>query len=324
MRRTAWFWLITIAIVLLLPLILGGYWVRLLTSVWMYAIMALSVNIIAGYAGYPALGNTVFFGTGAYVVAVAMNNFHLGFPQALVLAGVGCALYAILVGLPVLRLTGRYFLMATLGLLWLTREIVTNLSSTGGGSGINVPVLSGSVTFVNNFFYYLMLGLCLACVLVSLLVERSRFGYALRAIRHDEEAANIMGIASTRYKVVAWGISAFFTGLAGGAFAYWMTYIDPQTVFDIATSLRVYLMFIFGGAGTVLGPIIGAAFIEIVFEQVWTNFLELHYLILGILVIAVTMFMPQGLVPVLGRWMRRRSSRSGQGKHARLFSKEVL
>ncbi|HYE84324.1 MAG TPA: branched-chain amino acid ABC transporter permease [Clostridia bacterium] len=285
----------------LLPLTIQGYWLRVLTSVFMYAIMAQSVNIIAGYSGYPALGNIVFFGTGAYVTAMAMTHWHFPFFLALLIAGLACAFYAFIIGLPVLRLRGRYFLMATIALTEATRQVVTNLEITGGGKGLTLPVFQGTPQVIYSFFYYLMFGILVACIITTFLLARSRVGYALKAIRYDEDAASVMGINAVIYKVLAWVISAFFTGLAGSVFAYWMTFIEPVVVYEIVTSVKMYLMFVFGGAGTLWGPILGAFFIEIISELVWSNFMELHYLVLGTIIILVVLFMPKGLMDLLKR-----------------------
>ncbi|GAB6171630.1 branched-chain amino acid ABC transporter permease [Paradesulfitobacterium aromaticivorans] len=295
MKRPIIISLIFLMMLILLPLIVQGYWLRVLTNMFMYAILAESVNIIAGYAGYLALGNVVFFGTGAYLAAVLMAKVGLSMPVALFLAGLGCAAYAVIIGIPILRLNGRYFLMATIALLELTREIVTRLRITGGGMGINLPVFSGTPDFVYALFYYLMLGVLVLSVVTLWIVGRSRFGFGLRAIKFDEEAAAVMGVPTVRYKIAAWAISAFYTGLAGAVFANWMTFIEAPSVFSISMSIKMFLMYIFGGAGTLFGPIIGAFSIDLLSELIWEKYNDLHYLILGLVIIAVVVFIPQGL-----------------------------
>ena len=182
------------------------------------------------------------------------------------MAGLGASLFSVVVGLPILRLKGQYFLMATMGLLELLREIITNLSFTGGGQGITLPMFPGGAATANHYFYYLMFGLMIVSILCTFYISRSSLGYAFRAIRFDEEAASVMGINPTMYKTSAWALSAFFTGMAGGAYAYWMSYIDPGEAFQMTPSIKMYLMMVLGGRGTVLGPIIGAFFIEMHFR----------------------------------------------------------
>ncbi len=298
MNRKAWY-LAGGAVCLFLlvaPLMLRGYWVRLLTNMFMFGILAESVNIIAGYCGYLALGNMLFFGLSAYVVAVLMTKFAFGFVAALIIAGLGASLFSVVVGFPILRLKGQYFLMATMGLLELLREITTNLPITGGGQGITLPIFPGGAATANNFFYYFMFGLMVASIIATFYISRSTLGYAFRAIRFDEDAASVMGISPTPYKTAAWAISAFFTGLAGGTYAYWMSYIDPGEAYQITPSIKMYLMMVLGGRGTVIGPIVGAFFIEFISEVVWGKFLELHFLILGIILVLVVIFTPRGFM----------------------------
>lgn len=296
--RQLWLALAGILALLLLvaPLGVRGYWVRLLTNIFMYGVLAESVNIIAGYCGYLALGNMVFFGLGAYAVAVLMTKFAFGFYSSLLLAGVGAGLFSVVVGFPILRLKGQYFLMATMSLLELAREIIANVPLTGGGQGITLPVFPGGAMAANQFFYYFMLGLMAACTLCNYLISRSSIGYAFRAISFDEDAASVIGVNTTVYKTTAWAISAFFTGLTGGTYAYWMSFIDPGEAFQLTPSIKMYLMMILGGKGTVFGPIVGAFFVEGISEAVWGAFMELHLLILGLILVLVVVFAPRGLV----------------------------
>lgn len=297
-RKKLWYLLLGVAALLLLiaPFGIRGYWVRLLTNMFMFGILAQSVNIIAGYCGYLALGNMVFFGLGAYVVAVLMTKFAFSFATSLLIAGVTAGLFSAVVGLPILRLKGQYFLMATMSLLELLREVVANVPITGGGQGITLPIFPGGAAGANQFFYYFMLGLMFATTLCTFFISRTSLGYAYRAISFDEDAASVMGVNTTVYKTSAWALSAFFTGLAGGAYAYWMSYIDPTEAFQLTPSIKMYLMMVLGGKGTVLGPILGAFFIEFISEVVWGKFLELHLLILGIILVGVVVFAPKGLM----------------------------
>lgn len=292
---------ILLLLLLLLPIFLRGYWIRLLTNMFMFAVLAESVNIIAGYCGYLALGNMFFFGLGAYTVAVLMTKFAFSFFPALLIAGMGASLFSVIVGLPVLRLKGQYFLMGTVGLLELLREITTNLSLTGGGQGITLPIFPGGAAAANHFFYYFMFGLMVISVACTFYISKSYLGYAFRAIKFDEDAASVMGINPAPYKTAAWAISAFFTSLAGAGYAYWMSYIDPGEVYQIMPSVKMYLMMVLGGAGTVLGPIAGAFFIEFISELVWGKFLELHLLILGLILVFVVIFTPKGFIDMFQR-----------------------
>jgi branched-chain amino acid transport system permease protein len=302
MTRKGWFIIGGFCLILFFaPFFLRGYWVRLLTNMFMFGILAESVNIIAGYCGYLALGNMFFFGLGAYIVAVLMTKFAFSFLSALIIAGLGASFFSMLVGLPILRLKGQYFLMGTVGLLELLREITSNISLTGGGQGITLPIFPGGAAAANNFFYYFMFAVMVISIACTFYISKSHLGYAFRAIKFDEDTASVMGINPTPYKTLAWSISAFFTSLAGGGYAYWMSYIDPGEVYQIMPSVKMYLMMVLGGSGTVLGPIAGAFFIEFISELVWGKFLEMHFLILGLILVFVVIFTPKGFMELLQR-----------------------
>jgi branched-chain amino acid transport system permease protein len=273
-----------------------GYWIRLLTNVFMFAVLAESVNIIAGYCGYLALGNMLFFGLGAYVEAVLMAKFSFTFFTGLIMAGLVSSLFAVVVGFAILRLKGFYFIMGTVALMELLREVTINLSITGGGKGIMLPLFPGDAAMANIFFYYFMLGLMFFSIACTFYISKTYLGYAFRAIKLDEDVASVMGINPTLYKTAAWSISAFFTGLAGAGYAYWMSFIEPGEVYHLAPSVKIYLMMVLGGGGTVLGPILGAFFIEFVSELIWGKFLEMHLLLLGVILVLTVIFAPKGFV----------------------------
>lgn len=297
---------VLLAAVVVLPFVLSGYWVRLMTDVFLFAILAEAVNLISGYAGYAALGNVVFWGTGAYATGVLMVDLHQPFLVGLAASGLLSAAYAALVGVPILRLRGHYFVMGTIGLDLLTRELVYNIGFTGGGKGLNMPLPPWTPPALYAVFYFGMLAVLLACLACTWLVERSRLGFGLRAIRADEETAAVVGIPTTLYKVGAWVISAFFTGLAGGMYAYWQTYIDPGVVFDVVTSVQFFVMMMLGGMGTLWGPVIGAFAIEVLGTLIWGQFPVVHYMVLGLLIIVIVLGLPRGLVAwVAERWPSR-------------------
>ncbi len=169
-------------------------------------------------------------------------------------------------------------------------------SFTGGGKGITLPLPKMEIQSFYAMIYFIMFGLLLLTILTNFLIARGRLGYALRAIRDNEDAAEASGIFAPTCKVIAWAISAFITGLTGGVFAYWFSFIEPATVFDIMIAVKAFVMMMLGGAGTVLGPIIGAFLLELISETVWGQFLTIHMLILGIIVVGVVIFIPRGLL----------------------------
>jgi len=285
-----------------LPFLIEGYWVRVTTSILMYAIVTAALNIIAGFAGYAAFGNIVFFGIGAYTTAMLM--LRVGFPWwgGVIVGGLLAAIYAILLGIPILRLRGHYFAIATLGINRATEQIALDWGSfTGGGKGITLPLPKMEIQQFYAMIYFIMFGLLLLTVLVNFMISRSRLGYALRAIRDNEDAAEASGIFPARCKITAWAISAFLTGLTGGVFAYWFSFIEPATVFDIMIAVKAFVMMMLGGAGTVLGPVLGAFLIELISETVWGKFLTLHMMILGVIMVAVVILIPKGMLDMFRR-----------------------
>ena len=197
---------------------------RTLASVFMFVTLAQGWNLIGGFAGYPSFGNVVFFGLGGYTTAVLMAKAGAGFwitvPAA---AAVGLG-FAVLMGIPILRLKGHYFAIATLGVAEGMREVVINLDGlTGGNKGITVPAVGTEATTSypgNTGFYFYFLTLAVATVFMVWMVSRSRFGYALRAISQDEDAAAAAGINTTRAKIAAFALSGMVTALAGAIFPF--------------------------------------------------------------------------------------------------------
>src|SRR6266540_3319624 len=203
----------------------------------MFATLALAWDIIGGWTGYPSFGNVVFFGLGGYTVAVLMAKAGWSFWPALPIAAAIGTVFAILIGLPILRLRGHYFAIATLGVAEGMREVVLNMPSlTGGGAGITIPAVGAEATTSypgNTGFYYLFLALLVVALLVNLRISRGRFGYALRAIRQDEDGAAAMGVNTTRAKVAAFAVSGALTAMAGSIYAFQQVAIYPQRLFSV-------------------------------------------------------------------------------------------
>ena len=282
---------------IILPFVAEGYWIRVITSIFMYAIITAALNIIAGFAGYAAFGNIVFFGVGAYTTAMLMLRVGVYWWAGVIIGGFFAAIYATLLGIPILRLRGHYFAIATLGINRATEQIVLDWGSfTGGGKGITLPLPQMEIQTFSALIYFIMFGLLLFTVLVNYFIANSRLGYALRAIRENEDAAEASGIFAPRCKIIAWAISAFITGVTGGVFAYWFSFIEPATVFDIMIAVKAFVMMMLGGAGTVLGPVFGAFLIELISETIWGKFLTIHMLILGIIMVAIVIIIPRGIL----------------------------
>lgn len=291
---------------LLAPFVVGNYWIRVLTTILMFGVLATATNLIAGYTGYPAFGNVVFFGLGAYTAGVAMTRAQVPFGAGLGLGALVCCLYAVAIGWPLLRLRGHYFAIATLGMNEATRAIVENVGFTGGGMGLALPIHAGDVESANRYFYFVMFGLVVVALGATCALERTRLGYGCRAIRFDEEAALSCGVPATRFKIVVWMVSAALTGMTGAAYGHWVGYIEPAAVFDMSIAVKMFVMMLLGGAATLFGPLLGAFLVELLGLAVWSHFLTYHTAVLGMLVIAVVIFVPGGLMSLSTRgWSPR-------------------
>ncbi len=294
--------LATVAASLLLfgPSFLNLYWVRILSSAFMFATLAQAINIIAGYTGYPAFGNVVFFGLGAYSTAIVMVKYQGSFVTGVLVGVLVCVLFALVFGPPLLRLRGHYFAIATLGVNEATRAVVNNLTEfTGGGMGLSVPLPPGEAIANAAFFYYLLYGTMALSIIITYRFSISRIGLECCAIRDDEPKAEAMGIRTTRDKIIAWIISAALTGMVGGIFVYWFSYIEPPVVFDMAISVKLFVIFLLGGAGTVFGPIVAAFFLEFVSTLIWSELLAYHLGTMGAIIVLVVIFLPNGFAAFL-------------------------
>ncbi|HEX7927589.1 MAG TPA: branched-chain amino acid ABC transporter permease, partial [bacterium] len=210
------------------------------------ATLAQGWNIIGGYTGYSSFGNSVFYGLGAYGTAIAMVQFQWPFALGLGIGAGLAVLFAIAVGLPVLRLKGHYFAVATLAVSQVMIAITSNVEIAGRNIGLVLPLHRG-----DELFYELALALLVAVTLTILWISRSRFGFGLIAIREDEDAAASIGVNTTFYKVAAFALAGFFSALVGGVHAYWITFIDPASSFDITLNVQMIIMAVFGGPGSV-------------------------------------------------------------------------
>lgn len=279
------------------PLLTDKLWFRVATTVAMFVVLAGAWNIIGGMTGYAAFGNVAFFGVGAYTTATLVDKFHVTFALALLAAPLVAALFAAVVGLPLLRLRGHYFAIATLGLSVALGELVNNIEPLGGSTGVFLPIVRSDM-----LFFYLMAVTAVLTVVVSWLVLRTRFGYGLLAIRENEEAAAVIGVNTTLYKVAAFALAAALTGIAGGIFAQWNVFINPENVFPVDYNVQMILMAVLGGSGTVLGPVVGAVALEALIQAfasggtlaVWSQ------VGLGVLLAVTVIFVPRGVLDFFG------------------------
>ena len=272
-----------------------GYGVRAMLQLFMWVALASSWNLISGLTGYVSFGHVAFFGAGAY--AAALLILKAGWPWLLACLGGGVAacVLAVIIGFPCLRLKGPYFAIAMLGLNEVLRALVSYFEGfTGGGLGLSLPTLQASVEI-----YYVMGLTAAAVILLTYLIITSRFGLRLMTIREDEVAAEAMGIDTARHKLYALLLSAAAPGIVGGLSARDQGYIEPISVFPLVTTITMIVMVLFGGKGTVWGPVLGATLLFVFQELVWVKFIYLHQLLFGAIIVAVVLMMPRGVLGLL-------------------------
>ncbi len=278
---------------------------RILTEMIMWIGLAITFDVLAGYTGYLNFGHGAFFGIGAYTTAIFMTQAHWPFFPALLAGGALTGLCALLAGIPTLRLRGAYFAIATWALALAVQQLALILTITGGPDGMRLP------PFLNpNFFFYLMLAVVGATFfLLWFLLERAPFGLKLKAVREDELSAKSLGLNPTRLKIQAFVLSAVPTGILGGVYAYWITFIDPASTLSDIISDQALVMVVFGGMGTLIGPVIGAVLVFAFKTFFWaylSDFQLLYLIILGGVIALSVVFLPNGLWGTL-----RHSWRSG-------------
>jgi len=281
-----------------------------------FMIAASSWNIFSGYTGYLALGHAVFFGSGGYALALLCQHLNVSGGWSVMgllpLCGVVASLIAIPVGLVALRTRRHTFVVVTIAIFFIFQLSAFNLGFTGGTSGLFLPLAPWQGNSYNIPFYYVALGILIVTVFVSWTVRRSRFGLQLLAIRDDEDRALGLGVQTRKLKLSAFMLSAFFVGMAGGLYFYFIGQVFPNTAYDPLFDLAIALMAFFGGMGTLLGPLLGAAVLESLQQYLTLTFSSnATYLIAyGVLFLAVILILPQGIVPGIREFIERRRARA--------------
>ncbi len=288
----------------LLQFVVGGlnYWLHMLLFTFMYIAMASSWNIIGGYAGYTSLGHNVFLAVGGYFTGVLLVYYDISPFISAPIAGLVSMALGLLVGLISLRTRGPAFIISTIALVMLVKISFDNWDYIGGTNGMTMPpILNLPIELVKFPFYYYMLIIAMGAVYMSYRIRHSKFGLGLRAISQDEIKAEVAGIPTNYYKILAFGISGLFVGMAGGIWGYYLTYLRPNIFLIILVAAQLVLMSVLGGKGTVAGPVVGAILFIAIDEFFVANlgFTELNIVATGLLLAAVLIFFPQGIVGTL-------------------------
>lgn len=296
-----------LALAALLPLVTNDYWMRVLIFAFLNIGLASAWNLIGGFTGYASFGHGVFFGIGAFVGAIGIVRYQLPLPVVMAAGGVVAGVVAAMF-VPVLKQKGLYFALSTLAVMMVFDTLLQRWTFTRGlrphDLGWSVPP-----TLTLTEYYFLFLLLCAGVVATVILVVNSRAGYAMQAIRKDEVLANSIGIRPLKYKTIAFVISAAWPGVLGAAYAPYLSFVSVQSVFDISLTLNMILISIFGGAGTVIGPVVGGVALSVIDQVAWGNFLEYHRLIYGVLIVAIITLYPGGMVQLFRSLSERRQAR---------------
>jgi len=286
------------------------YHLSLLMSIFMYVVLCSSWNVISGITGYVSFGHVAFWGLGAYITAITVTKLQFPWPVALIAGGVGTSLFAALISYPILRLSSVYFAISMLALAETVKILVAYFRGlTGGGGGIYLPPIVSVGTV------YLLMGfLALFMLLITYALQKTKFFQSLMAIRDNELASESLGINTQRRKTQAFIFSAFFPAIAGGIYILNVAFIDPKTAFNISITLNTIMMTIFGGIGTVLGPLIGPIIFMLLSEMLWARFPFIHKAILGIVIVIMVLGLPNGIMPFFlrfGGWLKEKKWRTG-------------
>jgi branched-chain amino acid transport system permease protein len=327
--RTSGLLVLLLVVFIVFPLVISNPAVTAIAVfALVFAVAATGWNIFSGYTGYIALGHAAYFGVGAYTITLASQawNVPAGYAPFLLLplAGLVAALFAIPLGWIALRTRRHTFVVITVATFFILQLMAYNLKGlTNGSTGLSLPIPDWSGDFFNLPFYYVTLLLLLFALGVSWWVRNSKYGLGLLAIRDDEDRALGLGIKTEPFKLVAFVISAFFVGMAGAMYAYFIGSISPPFAFDALFDLAIALMAFLGGLGTLAGPVLGALILESTQQYFTLQFgASGYYLIIyGVLFLAIILLLPEGIIPTLRKkWPDWTASRRAGGTGARVVA----
>jgi branched-chain amino acid transport system permease protein len=314
------------AVALLLLLVLPGfvrdeYYLHVLVGILFFAYMASAWNIVCGYTGQLSLGHSALCGIGGYISTLLFINLGLTPWVGMLVGGVCAMVVGVLIGYPCFRLRGPYFALTTIAFAEILRIWTENTEEIlgielRGAQGISVP-LRGHRPWLFQFgdkvhYYYIIIGMLLLVLAITYWMERSRVGFYLKAIRGDQDAAEALGINSTRHLLTAMALSSFLTALGGSFYAQYFRYINPERNMGLDLSIEFALMGIVGGQGTVLGPVLGAFLLtpagEISRATLGGKFPGLHLMIYGLVLVVAVLFLPKGLIHPIRQILGRRTA----------------
>ena len=307
-------WSLALVVLVVFPLIVTNpTYTTIAVFTLLFMACTTSWNMFSGYSGYVSLGSAIFYGCGAYTMALVSSHAHMAGGEAqfwlVPLAGLVAMIVAVPVGAIALRVRRHTFVVITIALFFVFQLLAINASFTGGSAGISLPLIPWLFNYYNLPFYYVALGMVVFATLLSAGVRRSRFGLQLLAIRDDEDRALGLGVRVTAVKLTGFTMSAFTIGMAGALYAMFIGQIYPQFVFDPQFDITVALMAFLGGFGTLLGPLLGGLILEASQQYLTLSFSNgsLYLILFGALFLLVILFMPQGIVGGVSQWRALRA-----------------
>ncbi len=310
-----WAAVAAVLVLLALPMALNSYAVTIFILIFFYGYLGQAWNIVGGYAGQLSVGHAAFVGIGGYTAALLSIEKGLTPWIGMFVGGALAAVLGVVIGYLGFRfgLRGFYFVLLTVAFAEICRIAASNIDAVGGALGLYITFTGNPRQFQfqdNRAYYYIALALMLAATAVVALLERRRFGIYLTAIREDESACEALGVNTFRYKMLAMVVSSFLTGIGGTFYAFYLFSLQPNTMFGVPLSVEIILRPIVGGAGTLLGPILGSFILTPLGELSRYYFGQgghhgLHLVAYGVLLVAVVLFLPQGAYPFLRRLVGR-------------------
>ena len=295
---------LAVVVAIVLPTFLDDYYLLVVFQAMELVALAQAWNLLAGYGGLVSLAPAAFVGTGGYAAAVVAIHLGLPIPVLLLAGGLAAAVFAIIVSVPMFRFRGLYFAIATLVLAQALGVFMVNWNGLGGAVGLFLTEYAPTVTAI----YYYSLGIAVFATVVVVVVLRTRLGLSLRALRDDEDTAQEMGVSTFRTKLWVWVVSSFLIGVVGALQAARLGTVEPYGAFSLVWTINIVSTTIVGGLGTIIGPLLGAAFTVWVGEAL-SGYPEIHIAINGIIVIIIIRFFPGGIYGIagaLGRLVRGR------------------
>ncbi|GLI33363.1 branched-chain amino acid ABC transporter permease [Desulforhabdus amnigena] len=301
----------------ILPLFLNAYWVDVLNSIGIYAILGLSLNLIVGHAGLFNLGHAAFYAVGAYTAAILNTHFHIPVLWLIPLSAFTAGVFALIIARPIIHLRGDYLCIVTIGVGEIVRiALINNVFGITGGAngifGISRPSIFGFVLRTPYHFFYLILAFTIITIFLFLFLENSRFGRALNYLKEDEVAAEGSGINTAHYKLASFVLGASWAGMMGNIYAAKMTIISPES-FTFWESVLMFAIVILGGSGSIPGVLLGALLI-VGLPEVFREFATARMLIFGAAMVAMMIFRTQGLLPSRPRSYSLSDVSGGEGK----------